>query len=60
MIGRQSELQRIKNALRKPEPLLVLGPAGSGKTELIRAAIGDSTTVNRSYIFDTLPASTVS
>jgi energy-coupling factor transporter ATP-binding protein EcfA2 len=42
MIGRLSELQRIKSALRKPEPLLVLGPAGSGKTELIRAAIGDS------------------
>ena len=39
MIGRLSELQRIKKALRKPEPLLVLGSAGSGKTELIRAAI---------------------
>jgi len=41
MIGRLSEFQRIKHALRKPEPLLVLGPAGSGKTELVRAAIAD-------------------
>jgi hypothetical protein len=41
MIGRPSELQRIKRSLRKPEPLLVLGPAGSGKTELVRAAIAD-------------------
>jgi hypothetical protein len=42
MIGRAKELERLRNALQKPEPLLVLGPAGSGKTELIRAAIADS------------------
>jgi hypothetical protein len=41
MIGRSKEIERLRDALREPEPLLVLGPAGSGKTELVRAAIAD-------------------
>ena len=41
LIGRSNELERLAGALRKREPLLVVGPAGSGKTALIRTAIRD-------------------
>jgi hypothetical protein len=41
LTGRVSELERLKDALRRAESLLVLGPSGSGKTELVRAAIAD-------------------
>ena len=41
LIGRSNELERLTGALRKRESLLVVGPAGSGKTALIRTAIRD-------------------
>jgi hypothetical protein len=39
LVGLAGERQRVLNALRKPESLLVLGPAGSGKTRLLRSAL---------------------
>ncbi|MGD1094600.1 MAG: ATP-binding protein [Bryobacteraceae bacterium] len=41
LIGRTSEFERLRTSLRKPESLLVLGPAGSGKTALVRAVLAD-------------------
>lgn len=41
LIGLASEHQRLSAALRKGQPLLLLGPAGSGKSALIRAAVAD-------------------
>ncbi len=40
LIGLASERQRLIDALRKRQALLLLGPAGSGKSTLIRYAIG--------------------
>jgi hypothetical protein len=37
LIGRSSEIDRLRNSVRRRESLLVLGPAGSGKTSLVRA-----------------------
>ena len=39
LIGRSNELERLTGALRRREPLLIVGPGGSGKTALIRAAM---------------------
>jgi AAA ATPase domain len=39
LIGRTSEIDRLRNSIRKRESLLVLGPAGSGKTALVRAVV---------------------
>jgi AAA domain (dynein-related subfamily) len=39
LLGLETERSRIALALRRRQPLLVLGPAGSGKTALIRLAI---------------------
>jgi hypothetical protein len=41
LLGLETERNRIALALRRRQPLLVLGPAGSGKTALIRAALAD-------------------
>lgn len=35
LIGRSSEIDRLRNSVRRRESLLVLGPAGSGKTALV-------------------------
>jgi len=37
LIGRANEMSRLTDSLRNRESLLVLGPAGSGKTALLRA-----------------------
>lgn len=37
LIGRNGEIDRLRNSIRQRESLLVLGPAGSGKTCLVRA-----------------------
>jgi predicted ABC-type transport system involved in lysophospholipase L1 biosynthesis ATPase subunit len=42
LIGRSRELERTSAALGKRESLLILGPAGSGRSTLIRVAIGAS------------------
>ena len=42
LIGRRHELARLRDALRKRESLLVLGPAGSGKTALVCAMQDDN------------------
>jgi NB-ARC domain len=39
VVGLTSERQRVVEALVKQHPLLLVGPAGSGKTTLIRTAI---------------------
>jgi len=39
LIGRNSEIDRLRNSVRQRESLLVLGPAGSGKTCLVRAIV---------------------
>jgi AAA ATPase domain len=36
LIGRSSEIDRLRNSVRQRQSLLVLGPAGSGKTFLVR------------------------
>jgi energy-coupling factor transporter ATP-binding protein EcfA2 len=41
LIGLASERQRLLDAIRKQQSLRLLGPAGSGKSTLIRAAVGD-------------------
>jgi energy-coupling factor transporter ATP-binding protein EcfA2 len=40
-LGRSVERQRLVTALQNRESVLITGPAGSGKTALIHAAIGD-------------------
>jgi ATPase family associated with various cellular activities (AAA) len=42
LLGLEREGNRIALALRRRQPLLVLGPAGSGKTALLRVAIARS------------------
>lgn len=42
LLGLETERNRIAVALRRRQPLLVFGPAGSGKTALIRGAIEGS------------------
>ncbi len=37
LIGLRKEKRRIAEAVRRGEPMLVLGPAGSGKTALVRS-----------------------
>lgn len=39
LIGRNGECKRLSTALQKKQPLLILGPAGSGKSALIAASI---------------------
>jgi hypothetical protein len=41
LIGRTSEIDRLRNSVRKRESLLLLGPAGSGKTALVRPMIDE-------------------
>src|ERR1035437_1460306 len=41
LIGLTGEFQRLTTALRKREPLLILGPAGSGKSALIAAVLAN-------------------
>jgi hypothetical protein len=41
LIGRRSEIGRLRTSVRKRESLLVLGPAGSGKTALARAVVDE-------------------
>jgi hypothetical protein len=41
LIGRRSEIERLRNSVRKRESLLVLGPAGSGKTALVRVVVDE-------------------
>lgn len=46
VLGLCAEKERVKAAFRKREPLLIMGPAGAGKTALIRAAMADAGTDN--------------
>ena len=39
-LGRERELECVRNALSERRSLLILGPAGSGKTTLVRTAAG--------------------
>ena len=39
LIGRQAELRRLQEAIRKRESLLIWGPAGAGKTTLVAHAL---------------------
>jgi GTPase SAR1 family protein len=41
LIGFATEYQRLLTALKKKQPLLILGPGGSGKTTLISAVLKD-------------------
>jgi GTPase SAR1 family protein len=41
IIGLASEYQRLLTALKKRQPLLILGPGGSGKTALVSAVLKD-------------------
>lgn len=41
LIGLASEYQRLLASLKKRQPLLILGPGGSGKSALISAAVND-------------------
>ncbi len=43
LLGLGGEQQRLKEAFRKRESLLITGPAGAGKTALIHAAVADVT-----------------
>jgi ABC-type cobalamin/Fe3+-siderophores transport system ATPase subunit len=49
LIGRSSEIGRLSNSLRQRQSLLVLGPAGSGKTALVRAANVDEGAIYLKY-----------
>jgi hypothetical protein len=44
LIGRADEYQRLTIALQKRQPVLILGPAGSGKSALIAAVLANLTT----------------
>ncbi len=39
LIGRANEYERVVAGLRRREPLLILGPAGSGKSKLLASAL---------------------
>lgn len=41
LIGRATEYQRLLSSLKKRQPLLILGPGGSGKSALISAVLKD-------------------
>jgi len=41
LIGLATEYQRLMTSLRKRQPLLILGPGGSGKSALIAAVLVD-------------------
>jgi AAA ATPase domain len=41
LVGLESEYNRLTTALRKRRPLLILGPAGSGKSALITTALAN-------------------
>lgn len=41
LIGFASEYQRLLTALKKRQPLLILGPGGSGKSALVSAVLSD-------------------
>jgi len=43
LIGRANEYQRLLSSLKKRQPLLILGPGGSGKSALISAVLKDLT-----------------
>jgi DNA polymerase III delta prime subunit len=46
LIGMANEVERLKTALRTGDPLLLLGPPGSGKTRVIQEALsGDPHTI---------------
>lgn len=42
LVGLEMERRRVVRALEKREPLLLLGPAGSGKTRLLRVALEET------------------
>jgi energy-coupling factor transporter ATP-binding protein EcfA2 len=41
LVGLESEYNRLTSALQKRQPLLILGPAGSGKSALIATALAN-------------------
>jgi hypothetical protein len=41
MVGRQTELRRLLDAIVKRESLLIWGPAGAGKTRLVQTALSE-------------------
>jgi len=41
LIGRKSELQRVRTAIRNRESFLIYGPADVGKTSLVKCAIAE-------------------
>jgi hypothetical protein len=41
LIGRHSEIDRLRKSILQRESLLVLGPAGSGKTALVREVVDE-------------------
>ena len=47
LIGLAKERARLAEALRKRQPLLLLGPAGAGKSVLLQAALLDLPTSHR-------------
>jgi hypothetical protein len=47
LIGLAKERARLAEALRKRQPLLLLGPAGAGKSELLQSALVDLPTSHR-------------
>src|SRR5277367_2811352 len=46
LIGLSGERERVKAALERRESVFITGPAGAGKTALIRAAIADLPTAS--------------
>ncbi len=41
IVGREAEMRRLRAAIRKRESMLILGPAGAGKTFLLRNVLVD-------------------
>ncbi|MGC1384828.1 MAG: AAA family ATPase [Candidatus Acidiferrales bacterium] len=56
--GRRAELHRLVAAFRAREPLLVHGPAGSGKTALLHAAVARLNALERIRVLDPRPSAT--